>query len=352
MASARHLAERGGPLIWGEFLFCASVIFAAGSQLARYGDMLAEKTGMGRTWIGLILLATVTSLPELATGVSAVTLAGLPDIAAGDVLGSCVFNLMLIGMLDLFYRPEPILSRVDQGQILAAGFGILLLGIVALGMLAEARRLAGGGLLWLGVYTPVIAVLYGIAVRQVFQFEQKRMAALIKAEAEALHYRDVPAPVIYRRTAAAALLVIGAGVWLAFLGGRVADETGWGQTFVGNLLIAASTSLPEVVTVFVALKLAAPDLAIANLFGSNLFNIAILAIDDAAYLRGPLLADVSLAHLFSAVTALMMTGICITGLIYRAQRKAWVFVGWDTVALFGLYLLNAYLLFTFGRGET
>ena len=311
---------------------------------------MAEKTGVGRTWIGLVLLATVTSLPELATGVSAVTVADVPDIAVGDVLGSCVFNLMLIGAIDLFYRPEPILSRVDQGQILAAGFGILLIGIVALGILAEGQRMSAGGF-WLGPYTPLVLVLYGIAVRRVFQFEQKRMAAVVKAEAEALHYQDVSERVVYRSVILYAFIVVGAGVWLSFLGGRIADVTGWGETFVGNLLIAASTSLPEIATSFAALRLAAPDLAISNLFGSNLFNIAILAIDDAAYIQGPLLAHVSVDHLFSAITALMMTGICITGLMYRTQKKAWMFMGWDAIALLSLYVLNAYLLFTFGKGE-
>ena len=84
-----------------------------------------RKPGWGRTWIGLVLLATVTSLPELATSASAVTVAAVPDIAVGDVLGSCVFNLMLIGLIELFYRPGPILSRVDQGHILSAGYGVL-----------------------------------------------------------------------------------------------------------------------------------------------------------------------------------------------------------------------------------
>ncbi|HLB03150.1 MAG TPA: sodium:calcium antiporter, partial [Nitrospiria bacterium] len=121
-------------MVWLEFAVCGALILFSGSRLSQYGDMLAEKTGMGRTWIGIILLATITSLPELATGISAVTVAAAPNIAVGDVLGSCVFNLMLIGVIDLFYRPGPILSQVEQGNILAAGYGILLIGIAALGL--------------------------------------------------------------------------------------------------------------------------------------------------------------------------------------------------------------------------
>jgi len=334
-------------VVWLEFIICAALIFIAGSQLSRYGDMLAEKTGMGRTWIGLVLLATVTSLPELATGVSAVTVADAPDIAVGDVLGSCVFNLMLIGLIDLFYRPRPILSQVDQGHILSAGFGILLIGIAAWGLLSSAQVVASRGF-WIGPYTPVILALYGIALRMVFRFEQKRMAVYIQAEA--LRYGDVTIQRVYRNVILNAGVVIGAGIWLPFIGIRIAEATGWGTTFVGNLLIAASTSLPEIATSFAAIRLGAPDLAIANLFGSNLFDIAILAVDDLAYTPGPLLAHVSSSHLFSAIAALIMTGIGITGLIYRTEKKAWARMSWDGIALLALYLLNAYLLFTFGKG--
>jgi cation:H+ antiporter len=336
-------------IVWGEFILCAGLIFISGSLLARYGDLLAARTGMSRTWIGLILLATVTSLPELATGLSSVTVAAAPDIAVGDVLGSCIFNLMLIGLIDLFYPAGPILSKVEEGHSLAAGFGVLLIGIAAWGLVWGAH---GPVLLAhaIGLSTWLILPLYGVAMRMVFQFERKRMSQFVRAEARAFDAGELTTRQIYLRVALHAGGIIGAGVWLPFVGGRIAETTGWGMTFIGNVLIAASTSLPEIVISFAALRLAAPDLAIANLFGSNLFNIAVLGVDDLAYRRGPLLSHVSIYHLFSAITALMMTGICIAGLIYRADRKAWGVLGWDGIALLALYLLNAYLLFVFAKG--
>jgi cation:H+ antiporter len=336
-------------IVWGEFLLCAGLILVSGSLLARYGDLLAARTGMGRTWIGLVLLATVTSLPELATGLSSVTVAAAPDIAVGDVLGSCVFNLMLIGLIDLFYPAGPILSKVEEGHSLAAGFGVLLIGIAAWGLVWGAH---GPVLLAhaIGLSTWLILPLYGVAMRMVFQFERKRMSQFVRAEARVLDAGALTPRQIYSRVALHAGVIIVAGAWLPFAGTRIAEATGWGTTFVGNFWIAASTSLPEVVISFAALRLSAPDLAIANLFGSNLFNIAVLGVDDLAYRRGPLLSHVSIYHLFSAITALMMTGICIAGLIYRADRKAWGVLGWDGIALLALYFLNAYLLFVFAKG--
>jgi len=336
-------------VVWLEFAFCAALILFSGSRLARYGDILAEKTGMGRTWIGLILLATVTSLPELATGLSAVTVAAAPDIAVGDVLGSCVFNLMLIGLIDLFYRPMPVLSKADPGHILSAGFGILLIGISAWGLVLGLQNFDSRGV-WFGPYSLVNLILYGVGVKLVFQFEQKRMTEFVKAEAKTSRYRLEPLPAIYRKVAFHAGVITVAGIWLPFIGSRMAEVTGWGETLVGNLFVGASTSLPEIVTSFTALRLGALDLAVANLFGSNLFNLAILSLDDLVYLKGPLLSHVSSQHLFSAVTALVMTGVGITGLIYRTQKKAWAVMSWDGAALLLLYLLNAFLLSVAGAG--
>jgi cation:H+ antiporter len=75
--------------LWLQFVVVPSEIVFAGYHLSTYGDGIAEKTGRGRTWVGVILMAPVTSLPELITGISSVVLVDLLNIAIGDVLGSC-----------------------------------------------------------------------------------------------------------------------------------------------------------------------------------------------------------------------------------------------------------------------
>ena len=91
-------------IVWLQLAACLVVIGFAGVKLSRYGDIIAEKSGLSRGWVGLILLATVTSLPELVTGLSSVTVAKVPDIAVGDIMGSCVFNLLLVvHLLNLWF---------------------------------------------------------------------------------------------------------------------------------------------------------------------------------------------------------------------------------------------------------
>ena len=98
-------------ILWLLFVACTGAIVYSGTKLAKYGDIIAEKTGLGRTWIGVVLMASVTSLPELATGISSVTYAGVPDIAGGDIVGSCVFNMLILACLDVLCRPVPICAR-------------------------------------------------------------------------------------------------------------------------------------------------------------------------------------------------------------------------------------------------
>jgi cation:H+ antiporter len=122
-------------VIWIALLACVAVILTAGSRLTRYGDVIAEKTGLGRAWVGLVLLASVTSLPELVTGVSSVAFFNAPNIALGDIVGSCMFNLLIIALLDALERQQPISTRVHEGQALSASFGVFMLGIAAIGLL-------------------------------------------------------------------------------------------------------------------------------------------------------------------------------------------------------------------------
>ncbi|MBI5752709.1 MAG: sodium:calcium antiporter [Hydrogenophilales bacterium] len=331
--------------IWAQFALCVLLIGIAGFKLSRYGDVIAEKTGMGGTWIGLILLATVTSLPELITGISAVSFAHTPEIAVGDVLGSCVFNLMIIVVLDFFQRGESVYTRASTGHILSAGFGIVLIGIVGFNIL-----LAQSGYVWrighVGLYTPIILMVYAIAMRTVFRYERAHLDAYTEQSVERY-------PSMILREAAigyaiAAVVVATAGLWLPFVGKELALSMGWHESFVGTIFVAFVTSVPELVVTIAALRIGALDMAIGNLLGSNLFDIAILALDDLLYLPGPILSHVSATHSVSALSAMVMTGVAIIGLLYRPRTRVFKTVGWVSIFLFLVYLLNSYILFLHG----
>ncbi|MBI1219871.1 MAG: sodium:calcium antiporter [Rhodobacteraceae bacterium] len=333
------------PLVlpWLELGICGAVIAVAGSVLVRYGDALARLTGLSRSWVGLVLLATATSLPELFTGVSAVTLVGAPNIAVGDALGSCVFNLLLLVLLDELSRSAPMYRRIDQGHVLTAGFGVIMIGAVGALVLLSREQL-DLQFLHISGYTPLIVVIYLVAMRAAFDYERRNRSSAAPLEtAEGLTLRTA-----MLRYLTAAVFVVAVGGWLPFIGQDIAAAMGWKPTFVGTLLIAGATSLPELVVSVSALRIGAVDMAIGNLLGSNLFDILIIAIDDIAYTKGPLLSSIAPAHAITAFAAVIMSGIFIVAMLFKPETRLRGTVGWVSLSMLVVYLFSSYAVYLHG----
>ncbi len=325
-----------------QFLLCAALIAGAGYVLCQSADQIAKATGLTGGWMGLALLATVTSLPELASGISAVTLINAPNLAVGNALGACVFNLVFLVVIDALQPRQPIYRHASAAHLLSAAFGVVMLGFVAMSLLLPVATPA---MLHLGLYSPVLLALYLLALRSVFGHEQSLRQ---KPDPDASAGSAQPLKRAWIRFALAALVVLAAGSWLPAIADQLAQAMGWGRSFVGTLFMAMVTTLPEVAVTLSALRLRALDMAIGNLLGSNLFNVTILAIDDLFYTRGPLLADAAPVHAGTAVAAVVMSGLVIIGLVMRPQGRVLRFASWVSVGLLATYLLNAVLVFLHG----
>lgn len=327
-------------MVWLLFLATALVIVIAGVRLARFGDVLGEKTGMGRNWAGLALLAATTSLPELFTGIGSTAVAALPNIAVGDILGSCMFNLLILSFMDAL-QPEPLSTRAHQGHTLSIAFGLLLLAVAGLALAAGVHVP-----MWQSVslVSPVLIVLYFVAVRVIFRHEQHRRSLEVQEVAEELHYSAISLRSAVIHYAVAAAFVVAAALWLPALGAELARQSGLGQDVVGSFFIAITTSLPEVVVSIACVRIGAIDLGIGNILGSNLFNMLILGIDDLFYRQGALLASVNGGHSLTVVAVVIMYALFLIGLTYRVLTKRFV-VSWDTGAIGIVYALTATLAY-------
>ena len=330
---------------WLQFAVCALLIGYAGSSLTRYGEAISQLTGLSRSWVGLILLATATSVPELFTGVSAVSAAVAPNIALGDALGSCIFNLLMIVILDALSRDEPVYYRINQGHILTSAFGVILIGFVG-GLIIVARDDLNFMIGHVSIYTPFLFLFYLVAMRATFVHERRLVpAAEITPEPEVTG----TLPGVLLRYLLAASVVAAAGGLLPFIGMEIARTTGMHTSFVGTLFIAAATSLPEAAVTIAALRRNAADMAIASLLGSNMFDVLVIAIDDVAYSKGSLLADVSPVHAASAFAAVIMNGIFIVAVLYRPKNRFFGALSWVSLALLSVYLLSAYVIYLHGH---
>ena len=198
----------------------------------------------------------------------------------------------------------------------------------------------------MGIYTPIIIVLYLIAMRALFVREHAQFEQLV--EQVASRYPDITLRRATIGYISSALVVIIAGVYLPVVCAQLAEIMGWHNSFVGTLFVAGVTSLPELAVTIAALRMGALDMAIANLLGSNLFNILVLALDDLVFVKGALLSHISPTHAISALSAVLMTGFVIIGLIYRPTTRLMLNIGWVSLGLLILYLLNTYVLYVYG----
>ena len=332
-------------IVWLEFIACAALIGFAGVRLSRYGDIIAEKSGLGAGVVGLVMLATVTSLPELVTGIGAVALAAAPDIALGNILGACLLNLGMIVVLDLLYREQSVYTKAGQGHVLSAAFGLIILAFVTMNLVFASYEVhfAVGHV---GLYSPVVLVLYFAAINIVYRYERRQLADYVQERAE--RYPGVSLRQALISYALAAAVVVSAALYLPFAATELAESMQWSGSFVGTLFVSLATTLPELTVTAGALRIGAVDLAVGNLLGSNLFNLVILAVDDLFYTPGPLLSAVSPIHVVSALSAMMMGGLAIVGLLYRPPDRVFGIVGWISLLMLWVFVSNTVFLYVFG----
>jgi cation:H+ antiporter len=315
-----------------EFLGLAAIVATAGTILARAADRIAAATGLGRLLVGSVLLAAATSLPELSVDVAAVR-GGMADLAAGDLLGSSLMNLLILAGVDLAQRSgHRMLSREAASHALSATLSIALTGLVGVAVLT-AGRLQAITFLGVGGWSWAILAAWMLGARMLFIDQRISVRAAAEAAAEANAAGSEPAAPTEPRPglllpavlfAAAAVTLLAAGPELAHVADKLATQSGLGRTFVGTAFVAITTSLPELVASIAAVRLGAFDLAIGNTFGSNAFNMVLFVPLDAFH-DGPLFTAVSSAHAVTALAVIVATAIAVLGQLYHEERRIPVF---------------------------
>lgn len=330
-------------IAFGGFILCSVIILYAGRKLSYYGDLIAQISGMDRGWIGLILMATVTSLPEVFVGISSVVYVGSADLAVGNVLGSCACNLALLSIID-FYLPKnrPVFGQATQSHIISASLGIILISLAGLGIFLKKE--------WqilpeIGLISLSFMVFYLLSVRIVYAYNKLNESQTLPSEPdekpELPRLRKVIAIYVFF-----AAVIVTVSIFLPDFADKIAESTGLGKTFVGTLFLAVSTNLPEIAVSVAAVRSGMVDMAIGNLLGSNIFNIFILFLEDLFY-KGPMLLYTSSNHLVSVFFSIVMSCVAVISLMFKPGRKKYV-LGLDTFLIFIMYIFNLFLLFKLG----
>lgn len=324
------------PMILGLELWLLVVIFAAsaatvvgaGVALAKTGDAIATRTNLGGLFVGMLLMAGATSLPEIVTDVAAAA-AGAPDLAVGDLLGSSMANMAILAVIDILHRGS-VWPSAGLGQARIATIATALTVILMLGIVTPVRIQIG----WIGIESIVIVVAYVAAAAWIrrAQAASANHRRARQREPEAGDEVLVPLGIEERRArqplrrhllifGAASLVILVAAPLMAATAQGIAEQTGVAQTFVGLTLLAAATSLPELATSIAAVRIGAYALAVGNLFGSNAINPTIILFADLAYAPGPILGAVSSQQLTAGLGAILMMAIALGGIVHGARTR-------------------------------
>lgn len=321
------------------FLFCLAALATVLSaiKLSTYADVLSERTALGGMLVGTIFLAGATSLPEVTTSLSAIALHN-PDIAVGNVLGSNLFNLLILASFDLYFRKYQIYKSASASHFYTIGLGILLSLTVILSLILKLPY----SILGIGIDTLLLVAIY---ISGMLLISKKAPSF------EQVEHTDRVSPNItisLRRAiigfAVAAIIILITGSFLAITGDKIAAVTGLGSSFVGSFLIAASTSLPEAVSIFIAIKLKNYNLAIGSVLGSNIFNILILAGSDFFYRPATIISSISNAHVITAAAGLLLSILTLYSLL-RARSSIQPFYWVPSALLVVVYFVSSYLIF-------
>lgn len=324
-----------------QFLLSALAIVVAGTILTRCADTIADRMKLGRLLAGMIFLAMATSLPELVVDVSAIRI-GEPDLAVGDLLGSSLMNLLILAVLDLLHRSRSgMLSRMSAAHALSGTMSITMTALAAL-TIFSGKQFASIQFAGVGIGGWVIVLAFLLALRLVF-FDQKLAAEQTAPRLMAENEKKASLSRALIGYIGSAVAIVVAGPFLARSASIIADESGLGGTFVGSTFVALCTSLPELVTSLVALRMGAFDLAVGNIYGSNSFNMILLVPLDAVH-PGPLFASVSTSHLVTAMATMIITSVAVSGQLYHAERRK-RFIEPDATTIIALILLTFAFLY-------
>lgn len=333
------------------FLITAAIVWVVGSRLSVYADIIADETGLGEVFVGLLLLAVVTSLPEVGRTITAALL-GLATLAVDSLLGGIALQTAILAVADLavaratltYFAPRPVLLL--EGVIVVFLLGIALAGIAA-----------GEIVQWFGVglWSVLIFGLYAFSLYALKSYENHEtwqpvdVPEEIKQKSFARqHGEGTSGKGFLFRVALlfglASMAIFVSGVVLAEVGEALAVQTGLGMGFVGATLLAFASSLPEVSTTIGAVRIGAYALAISNIFGTNAFLVALLFVADIFYRPGPVLQAVDRSALFLAAVGVVVTSVYIIGMIERRNRL-FLGMGLDSFAVLIIYLLSLPILY-------
>lgn len=299
-------------LVFSLFIVTAIATYYTASRLSMFGDGVSEKTKTSSAFMGIIIGAAI-SLPELTASVTAISI-NSPDLAIGNLLGSNLFNLLALAILDIVFRRHQIMGRTDVNSKL---YIYLVIGMTLVVMIGLSLSLPTH-LFHISYNSVVLVLLYFGGVKWINARTQQKVQRRKRKNEKysAYTYKQV-----LTRFIASAIAIMVLGSILTITADEIASITGLGSSFIGSFLVGASTSLPDAVSVLTALTLRNYSMGVSSLLGSNAFNIMLLSFTDAIYLQNNLFDHASPANLVTSASSIVVILIILYSINYKRKRS-------------------------------
>lgn len=336
------------------FTTAAVVVWFAGSRLTFYADAISNATGIGQAAIGIMLLAGVTSLPEIGVTATA-AIAGNADLAVNNLFGSIALQVAVLAMVDFLIGRRALTAAVsDPTVILQGSLNVIMISAAAAAMVIGDVSVFGVGLWAWGAIAAYVACVHilsrGPGRRPWLAAGHERVergpageqedGSLSAADGEAEALRSLVA-----KTAVIAAIILVAGYVVARSGEGIAEQTGLGSSFIGFVLVAIATSLPELSTALSAARRGLFTMAISDILGTNLINIAMIFLVDLLDTGEPVIGRMGPFAIFGALLAVVLTALFQAGVAER-RDKSILRMGYDSVLVLIVYIGGIVLLYT------
>lgn len=334
------------PLLLLAFAAAGAAVWVAGVYLANATSVLAKRFGLGQALGGLLLLAVVTNLPELAITVSAALSQHL-ELAIGNILGGIAMQTLVLVVLDVFGLGKKAALTYQAASLVLVLEGVLVLAVLAAVLVGSqlpaaiiVARVTPAGLLILGLWV-VGLWLIGKAQKGLPWQAHDAAPAGSPPPKPAAPAQPMPPASTWRTGLvflAAALVTLVAGVVLERSGDALATHWGLSGLLFGATVLAAATSLPEVSTGLASMKAGEYQQAISDIFGGNAF-LPVLFLVASALSGQAALPHAGKADLYLTGLGMLLTCVYVYGLVFRPQRQV-ARMGLDSLVVLGLYALG------------
>lgn len=331
------------------FILAASVVWFAGTRLCVYADEISDRKRIGKAIMGLVFLAASTSLPEIVTTFSA-ALDANPGLVLNNLFGGIALQTAILAVADRIAANAPLTFYPRKPTpVIEGSFLVLLLCVVQAVVVFGEQPLIFG----IGGGAIAVSALYVVMVVMLRKFysDDSWVPVQVPEEPEDAtvstwrgQVEDVGWTTLMVRTGAAVAAILVGGVALVQSAESIADQSGLGSSFVGATLLAGATSLPELSTTIMAVRLRAYTMAISNIFGSNLIMLALLLPADMLYGEGSILAAVDRVAMLAIIAGIAVTIIYLIGLTVRSSRTI-LGMGADSLLVAIVYVMTTVSFF-------